>query len=182
MGESRRRRQLVPLALGAAMMAVVIAAALAPLAAPVPAQSECPYGVCPNTSTGLPVWVYGAILGVLAVTAIAIAFVLLRRRRRPSPPSGAEPAETGGFGPSPPYGAAGVAGPEYLETPEDYGTPPPAVPAAPPVAPPEEGTEADIDSLMRELDKISTEILKKSEPGKAEGAKRPPPPTEDEDR
>lgn len=171
-----RRRQIVPLALGAGMMAIVIAAALAPLAAPVPAQSECPYGVCPNQSSGIPLWAIGAIIALVLAAALILGLFYFRRRRRPGPPAGAAPeAAAGPYGP----GAPAAAAPAYLETPEDVGAPPPAVPAEPPATPPEEGTEADIDSLMRELDKISNEILKKSEPGKTEGAKRPPPTSDD---
>ena len=145
------------------MLAVVLAAGLTPNAGTVQAQSTCPYGGC-STPSSVPVWEYVSILVVIAAGAI-VALLFLMRRRRPPRPTQVTPWAAGAAG-----GAAAPAGPvpPYLETPEDVGHAPPSVtPPVAPAAPAEgagEGAESgsDIDSLMAELDKISTEILKKA--------------------
>lgn len=167
-----RAKSVIPAALGMGMLGVVVAAALAPDTGAVPAGTACPYGVCPTTTMDLLPW--EVTLGVLVAVAVVLAILILRRRRRgggaapgPVEPWSGEGPTPPGEGPSPPAAApaAGVVpAAAYLETPEDVGVPPPAVPA-PAVAPPKpSGGEADIDSLMQELDKISNEILKRGGP------------------
>jgi len=149
------------------MLLVVVAAGLSPNTGTVSAQSSsCPYGGCP-VSSSVPVWEYASILAVIAVAVIVAVLVLLRRRR---PPRAAAVAPV----PSGPAGEAGApppAGPPppYLETPEDIGTAPPSIgPRMPEGAAGAAGAAAgaesgsDIDSLMAELDKISSDILKRS--------------------
>jgi len=164
--------RVIPLILGIAMLGVVLAAGLFPNAGTVQAQSSCAYPPCPSTSS-VPVWEYVSILVIVALAAIVALLFIMRRRRPPRAAPGAPPAAAGGAaavppsagGPSPPA----MAPPPYLETPEDVGHPPPTVPTTPPAgaaAPPAGATggaepSSDIDSLMAELDKISTEILKK---------------------
>jgi hypothetical protein len=180
-----RRSTLVPAGLGFGMLAVVVAAALTPATGAVPADTSCPYGVCPAPSNMLLPWEIA--LGVLlVVAAVLVALILMRRRGRRGGPGPVEPwsgdggePPAGAGGPSPPSGAmapaaagavAAAAPATYLETPEDVGAPPPPVPPTPSAAPGGEGTsESDIDSLMKELDKISNEILKRGGPkaGKA---------------
>jgi hypothetical protein len=149
------------------MLAVILAAGLFPNAGTVQAQASCPYGGCSPSTSSIPVWEYVSILVAIAAGAIVALLFVMRRRRPPratttvtpwvGPPAGAAPA-----GPGP---AAPVT-PPYIETPEDVGHAPPSV--APGVAAPAAGAAAgaesgsDIDSLMAELDKISTEILKKA--------------------
>jgi len=161
------------------MLAVVLVAGLFPNAGTVQAQSSCPYGGC-TTSSAVPVWEYVSILVIVALAAIVALLFIMRRRRPPRATPGAPTTAAGGApapltpwaeGPSPPAGSPAP----YIETPEDIGH------APPPVAPPSAGGAAppagaaggaepssDIDSLMAELDKISTEILKK-EPKKGTG-------------
>ena len=175
---NRRGSRIVPLTLGIAMLVVVLVAGLFPNAGTVQAQSSCPYGGC-TTSSSVPVWEYVSILVIVALAAIVALLFIMRRRRPPRATPSAPTAAAGGApapltpwaeGPSPPTGA-----PAYIETPEDVGHAPPSVGAPPPpaAAPPAGaagaagaagGAEAgsDIDSLMAELDKISTEILKKA--------------------
>jgi len=156
------------------MLVVVLAAGLFPNAGTVQAQSSCAYPPCPTTSS-VPVWEYVSILVIVALAAIVALLFIMRRRRPPRPAPGPPTSAAGGApapltpwseGPAPPGGAAPAP---YIETPEDVGHAPPTVPTAPPAggtAPPPgaaAGAEpsSDIDSLMAELDKISTEILKK---------------------
>jgi hypothetical protein len=183
--------RIAPVALGLALVALIVAAGLAPQTGAVPAQSNCQYGVCP-AATGLPWWVY-AVIALLIVAALATALVLMRRRR--TPPSSGVPAAGAVGGPT--AGATGAVAaapsgpaPPYVETPEDVGaTIPPATPAPPPsttavvaggaaaagagagAAAATETEDPDIDSLMAELDKISSEILKRP---KGAGDKKPP--------
>lgn len=160
------------------MLAVVLAAGLFPNAGTVQAQSSCPYGGC-STSSSIPVWEYVSILVVIAAGAIVALLFILRRRRPPRSTTvtpwapGAAAAPPTAPGPTAPSAPT----PPYVETPEDVGHAPPAVaPAAAVAAPPAAAGEAapqagsDIDSLMAELDKISTEILKKA-PKKGAGGK-----------
>ncbi|HZY70333.1 MAG TPA: hypothetical protein VFF67_05065 [Thermoplasmata archaeon] len=179
-----RGRPAVATALGVAMLVVAVAAAWVPNAGALPAQVSCQYGVCTNSQTGIQAWQI-ALVVLLILIALIVAVLLLRRRR---PPEGApEPWS----GPAYPGEAApeGAVAPEqpavmppsaaYLETPEDVGTPMPE-PAVPPAAPAPGG--ADIDSLLKELDTISGEILKRGQPPKKTAPKvdddgdNPPPP------
>jgi len=185
-------RRIVPLALGAAMLAVVVAAAFAPNTGVASAASNCSYGQCPSSSNSVPIWELATIGAVVVLAALVGLFLLMRRRR--SPPS--DGAATPSGGPVPPAGAsqatsgpgdfpeaaeiggasaAGASASSYVETPEDVGAPPPTLgaPAAGAAAGGKVEAEPDIDSLMAELDKISGEILKRT-------PKKPTEPSSDE--
>jgi hypothetical protein len=188
MSSNTRTTRIVPIALGVAMVAIIVAAGLAPNTGAIPATSNCQYGSCP-ANTAFPWWAIAAIV-IVVVAALAAALVLLRRRR---PPTAAAPPPSGSTGPTP--GATGAppppppaAAPAYLETPEDVGRGLPSVapkpsPTVPPTAVAAAGGagaagaaagaegEPDIDSLMAELDKISGEILKRP---KSPADKKPP--------
>lgn len=164
----RRTSRIVPIALGIAMLGVVLAAGLFPNAGTVSAQSSCPYGNCQSNSSAIPTWELVSILVVIAAGAIAAALFLMRRRR--SPPT--QPVQAWKGGPPAGAGSAAPTGPTppYIETPEDVGHAPPTVMpgaagaaagATAGAAGAAAGAEPDIDSLMAELDKISGEILKK---------------------
>ena len=167
---NRRGSRIIPLTLGIAMLAVVLVAGLFPNAGTVQAQASCPYGGC-STPSSVPVWEYVSIIVLIAVAAIVALLFIMRRRRPPSATT--TPAAGAAAGGLTPW-AAGPSAPSepaapYIETPEDVGHPPPSVggPSAAPAAAAAgaaAGAEpaSDIDSLMAELDKISTEILKKS--------------------
>ncbi len=168
--------------MGGLLLVLLVVAGLVPNTGAIPASTSCPYGNCSTPSnTTVPTWLYG-LLGALVVLALVLGLLLYRRR---SPPSGggaaaseaAVPPSAALGGPSgpeaPPVAGPPVAAPAaaYLETPEDVGQQPAAPAAVPPAS--EGGGEEDIDSLMKELDKISGEILKRGPQ-----AKRPPtPPT-----
>ncbi|HTW56294.1 MAG TPA: hypothetical protein VMG36_07660 [Thermoplasmata archaeon] len=171
-------RRIVPVALGAAMLAVVVAAAFAPNTGVASAASNCTYGQCPSSSSSVPIWELATIGAVIVLAALVGLFLLMRRRRSPPsdgaaamaggpvPPAGAsQPSAGPGDFPESPEPPAGSAAPSYVETPEDVGAPPPTL-GAPPVAGAAAGgkpeAEPDIDSLMAELDKISGEILKRT--------------------
>lgn len=191
MSVTSRGRRIVPVALGAAMLAVVIAAAISPNLGAVPAQTNNQYGQ--GGSSGLSPWLVGGIVAAVVVAALALAFLFLRRRRRPpaTPTAPVQPWQ-GGPGPAaappvpptPPPAAPlpPPAAPAYLETPEDVGQAPPTIPPAKGAAAAGTAAEAepDIDSLMAELDKISGEILKrapkKGAPPPTEPAEEEPPP------
>ncbi len=185
MSTDRGGRRIVPLSLGLAMLAIVVAAGLTPETGVVRASTNCTYGTC-AASTPFPVWAVATTIAVV-VLALLLALLLLRRRRRP--PAAAPPPEweapTGPAGPGADAGAGavgvGAAVPAWQESPsaapEAGPEPEPGVPAyaegaeeAPPAAamgtmpaaaPPGPEAEPDIDSLMSELDKISEEILKR---------------------
>jgi len=169
MARSHATSRVVPIALGLAMLGIIIAAALSPNTGAVPAQGYCQYNQC-IAGTSIPWWVV-AVIAIVVVAALGAALFLMRRRRPPSgvrPYAGAAGGGAAAGGPAPPGGAA-PAQPEYLETAEDVGSAPP-VPAgavagagagAASGAAAKGAQEPDIDSLMAELDKISTEILKR---------------------
>jgi hypothetical protein len=181
MARTSRGGSLVPLVLGLAMLAAVVLAGLMPNTGIVQAQSNSPYS---QTSTsGLSPWVYLGVAAVVIVAGLLLALFLLRRRRPPSataPPvqvwqgsSGAGGRPDSPSAPPPPPATA----PAYLESPEDVGHALPPAPATMGAAA-GAGTTAgagtgeagpDIDSLMSELDKISSEILKR---GPRSGAAR----------
>jgi len=189
------RSRVIPAAIGTLLLGVVVLAGLLPNTGTVQAQSSCPYGGC-STPAVVPLWEIASILGVIAAVVVACALILLRRRR-PSgaaPPAAAGPVQPWQEGPETseaagaPGAPTGAAAP-YLEGPEDIGHAPPTLPPSPPKAPGAaapaaapaaaagaEG-EADIDSLMAELDRISGEILKKSP--KKGSAQKPPEETEE---
>lgn len=171
----------IPVALSAGMVLIVVLAALLPNTGVVAAQSNCQYSSCTTTSGGGSPIIWYAALGLLLLVAAVLGALLYLRRRRggggsgpvepwtgtdagataaAAPASGeVEPPLMPSETPTVPPGAGGAA---YLEGPEDVG----AAPVAPPVAAasPAAGGEADIDSLMQELDKISGEILKRGTP------------------
>ncbi|MCI4351210.1 MAG: hypothetical protein L3K15_06830 [Thermoplasmata archaeon] len=165
MAASPRKKHAVPIALGLGMLGVIIAAGLSPNTGAAPAQTTCPYGVCPTASNGIASWEIALVVIILLAAAL-LAVLLLRRRNRGGPPG---EAPSGAMGPSI-AGGPGMTPLEppiiapYVETPEDIGAPPVA-PPAPPVPPPTDG-EGDIDSLLKELDTISGEILKRGAPTK----------------
>jgi hypothetical protein len=165
------RRRIVPVSLGAAMLAVVIAAALVPNAGAVPASSNCPYGNCSSSPATIPVWELASI-GAIIVLGLLIGLFLLMRRRRP--PAEEAPAAYAAGG-APPAGAVeqgpssapeDMSAAAYVETADDVGTAPPSIAAPAAAAGAGAGaaaeSEPDIDSLMAELDKISGEILKRT--------------------
>jgi hypothetical protein len=166
MAASPRKKHVVPIALGLAMLGIIVGAGLSPNTGAAPAQTTCPYGVCPTSSNGIAPWEI-ALVVILLLLAALIAVLLLRRRTRSGPPG----EETSGTLAPPGAGGPGMTPLEppiiapYVETPEDIGTPPVA-PPPPPIPPAAEG-EGDIDSLLKELDNISGEILKRGAPGKA---------------
>ncbi len=205
MKSSRSHFRVVPVLLGLAMLAVIIAAALSPNAGLVKAQTNTQYGSGPGPDNTLTYTLIGLLAVIVAVAALLLAVVLRRRRRGGGPttmstwqggtgPSGPE-EPTEGFGPeagvamAPPTGAAeyyegtspppppsGGAGQEWVEQ-----RPPPLPPAAGPATAEEiPAGEPDIDRLMAELDQISDDILKKG-PGKKGGGTPEPTDTEASD-
>lgn len=175
MPSSESRRRAFPLLAGIAVLAILVGAGLLPNTGAVPASASCPYGNCSTSSSSpVPLWLYGVLGALLIVAAVLAVFLLRRRKTPPGGPVAAWSGEAGpAEGPSGPEGPAveeGVAGPAaagatYIEGPEDVGHAPPVseAPAAP-------KGEEDIDSLMKELDKISGEILKRGPPEKKPGA------------
>ena len=191
MTSERRGTRIVPVSLGIAMLAVVVLAGLTPNTGVVQAASGCTYGQCVAPAT-FPTWAIATSVALVVVALLVALLILRRRRTPPPPAapvsewSGGPPAGAGG--PSPPAapseweeaslaggvgaGAMGaadwreptpVAPPEPVE-PETLPTSEPLAPApaaeVPKAAEPE--AEPDIDSLMQELDKISSEILKRT--------------------
>ncbi|MGC2789873.1 MAG: hypothetical protein WA547_07455, partial [Thermoplasmata archaeon] len=94
MSLNARLSRIVPVGLGLAMLAVIVAAGLSPGTGAVPAQSNCQYNQC-VAGTGLPWWVFAAI-AIIIVAALAAALVLLRRRRTPPPTSTGPAGAIGG--------------------------------------------------------------------------------------
>jgi hypothetical protein len=177
MAPTHHRSRIVPIALGLAMLAVVIAAALAPNTGVVQAQTSTPYSQ--PSSTSISPFVYLGAAAIAIVLGLLLALFLIRRRRKPPAAGAPPPMPPWQEAPPPPGGGPPAAAPAYLETPEDVSHGAPAVPttkvaaaAAPGAAAPAAAGEAepDIDSLMAELDKISGEILKRA-PKKTTGAK-----------
>ena len=152
------------------MLAVILAAGLFPNAGTVQAQSTCPYGNCNTSPSSVPVWEYVSILVAIAAGAIVALLFIMRRRRPPRATT-----VTPWAGPPTAAGAPAAPTPPYIETPEDVGHAPPSVPPSGAPAGAAAGaaagaeSESDIDSLMAELDKISTEILKKAPKKGADG-------------
>lgn len=162
MPTSAWKQRFIPLGLGVAMLATVVAAALSPNIGAVPAQVTSQYGTPNGTTSPFPWWIIAVI--VVVVAALLLAYLFFARRRRP-PAQGAR-SSAGVSGP--PSGASAVPPPPglappsaYTETPEDVGAAMPAVGVGGAVGAGAAGGEPDIDALMAELDKISGEILKK---------------------
>ncbi len=193
----RSRFRVVPVLLGLAMLAVIIAAALSPSAGLVKAQTNTQYGSGGSTPDNTLTYTLIALLAVIVAVAALLLAVVVRRRRRGGGPqtmstweggTGPEPP-TEGSGPemgvamAPPTGAAeyyegtspppppsGGAAPDWVEE-----RPPPPLPPAAGAATAEEipAGEPDIDRLMAELDQISDDILKKGSGRKGSGAAEP---------
>lgn len=180
MPSTSKNHPTIPLALSVGMVLVVVLAALVPNTGLVAAQSNCQYSSCSTSSgNGSPI-VWYAALGLLIVVAAVLGALLYLRRRRggggagPVEPwtasdAGATAAAAPAMGeveppvmPSEPPSVPPGAGAAYLEGPDDVGAAPVAPPS--PATTPAAGGEADIDSLMQELDKISGEILKRGTP------------------
>lgn len=169
-------RRWAPLAIGVALLALVVGLAILPNTGAVPAQSNCQYGVCTNSTASNTTWYI--VIGVLLLIFMALAILILRGRQRPmSTPQAWEagPSDSGGAGgPSSdiPEGVAAGAGAgaaaAYVETPEDVSAPAASAGAAA-GASAASGEEPDIDSLMAELDKISGEILSRGTSPKKPG-------------
>jgi len=200
MSPPSRFHRIVPAVLGAAMLAVLIAAALSPNTGAVPAQSNCTYGQCPSSTTPFPWWIVALVVVIVVAAIIGLLLVMRGRRKKPpaQPPltawggtgaGGAAGGAAAAGGPSPPAGPG--TSPAYLETPEDVSSAPPVVAPTPAVgaaagaatagaAAGAAGAEAepDIDSLMAELDKISGEILKRA-PKKGSESQTPSPDDEE---
>jgi hypothetical protein len=174
MARPRSTKRIVPVVLGLAMLAVVVAAGLTPNTGVVQAATNTPYNQ--PSSSGVSPWVYLGIAAFVILAGLLLALFLMRRRRPPStaPPPTLQTWQEGPAPPPPPGGAPPSAAPAYLETPEDVSRVPPVVAGA--GVPAGAGTaaaaggEPDIDSLMAELDKISGEILKRA-PKKSPGSK-----------
>lgn len=190
-------RRLIPTALGAGMLAVIVAAALTPNIGIVAAQTACQYNCTQPQNNTLEYALIGGL--VAAIVAALLALLIFQRRKRRGPGGGAvaaweqpsdgpggpgasnEPAPVSDYGSVPPGGAtsydsagaaAGAVGYEEASTPPEAGpewaeaTPPPL-----PTTVVRDESEPDIDRLMKELDQISDDILKKTPAKKA-------PPTE----
>lgn len=174
MDSKLRGRPLVPVLLAGAMLALVIVAAFTPDIGAIPTQTSCSYGVCPSTGTSSTTYLILVLLLLLVIAAIVL--LLIRRRRgggTPPGPAGGPMSEWSGPAEGEVGAAAGAAA--YTESPEDVGAAPliselpesdagiaGAGVAAGAAGAAAAAPEADIDSLMQELDKISGEILKRS--------------------
>src|SRR5579859_8165267 len=188
----QRIRRLIPGTLGAAMFAVIVVAALTPNVGVVSAQVNAQYTSVNQTPTLFEYALIGIL--VVAILAAIIGLLVFRRRNRGGPggeggvaaweqPPGGSPGSTagtdytggpGGLSPAGAagYGAAGAgvaagaydesaspeAGPDWVE-PAEAGTLGAGAGAAA-----GSGEEPDIDRLMKELDQISDDILKKTPP------------------
>ena len=170
--------------LGSALLLVVVAAALTPNFGTVSAQSSCPYGNCTSGSGSSFPWteLFIGLAVILAALILAMLAIYYRRRKPPADDDSDVPGGAGstGIGTTPPpstgttqIGTSAEAGPSYLDATKFFGTIPP---------PPDEagsgataawagttsyaarsvGVEADLDSILAEIEKISGEILKRS--------------------
>jgi hypothetical protein len=79
-------RRLVPIVLGLAMVATVVAAGLAPNTGVVLAQSGCAYGKCPAPAA-FPVWAVTTSVAVVIVALLLALLLLRRRRKKPGTPT-----------------------------------------------------------------------------------------------
>jgi tetrahydromethanopterin S-methyltransferase subunit B len=194
---------LIPGIIGTAMLVVIIAAALTPNVGIGSAQANCQYN-CSNVTglTALDYALIGVLVAVIVAALVALLIFQRRKNRGKggaggvaaweepqggSPPSGPSMGNTGGAGSMAPVGAAAVGGAgvgaaaTYDETTPAETGPEWAEPAAPATVGAAAGTgaameesEPDIDRLMKELDQISDDILKKSPPKKGSPPDAPP--------
>lgn len=175
-------RRIVPIVLGVAMLAVILAAALTPNVGVVQALTPAQYGQ-PASTSGTSIYVYLGIVALLIVAALIAALLLVRRRRKP-PATGTQPVEAWKGGPgagSPPSGAStpppppttspaylesigpvghGPSAPaSYVETPADVGH---AMPVAGPTVSVAAGTGAAAGAAAGEpepdIDSLMTEL------------------------
>ncbi len=174
------------------MLAVIIGAALTPNVGVVSAQVNAQYTSVNSGPSSLEYALIGVLVAAI-VAAIVALMIFQRRKNRGSggvaawqEPEGASQGPSsgagGGSGLSPAEaGAAGaVAGGGMAAASASYDETAPATEAGPEwaepeapatmgsgaVAPPIDDSEPDIDRLMKELDQISDDILKKTPPKK----------------
>jgi LPXTG-motif cell wall-anchored protein len=188
-------RRLIPTILGAAMLSVIVFAALTPNIGVGAAQVNAQYQSNTGPNNTLEYALIGVLVAAI-VAAVVGLLIFQRRKNRGqggaggvaaweepqggSPGSGPSMDNLGGGGGMAPAGAAAVGGvaggaaaASYDETtPADTG-PEWAEPAAPATMGATAGgaavmdeSEPDIDRLMKELDQISDDILKKTPPKK----------------
>lgn len=114
MNARRRDRRIVPVSIGLAMLALVVAAGLTPNVGVVAAQTNCAYGQCPASPT-FPTWAVALSVGVVVV-ALLVALLLLRRRKgKPGAPEG-RPEWSEGTAGSAGYTEPPTAPPEWTES------------------------------------------------------------------
>jgi hypothetical protein len=198
-------RRLVPAILGAAMLAVIVVAALTPNVGLVKAQPSAQYTSTTSAGTTLEYALIGVL--VAAIIAAIVGLLIFQRRKKGGQGgaggvaawqetqgggAGGGPSMGGGPGGMAPAGAAGMVGagasagaPSYdeaapAETGPEWAEPsaPATVGAPATTAPPMDESEPDIDRLMKELDQISDDILKKTPPKKGASTDTSPPDTD----
>ncbi len=169
--------------LGSAMLLVVLAAALTPNFGTVSAQSSCLYGNCTSGGGSSFPWteLFLGLAVILAALILAMLAIYYRRRKPPAGDDSNVPggAGTAGGGSAPPpstgtteIGTSAESGPSYLEAARFFGTIPPvpggeasgataAWAGTTNYAAGSGGVEADLDSILAEIEKISDEILKR---------------------
>lgn len=186
------------------MLAVVVIAALTPNVGVGAAQAQCQYNCTSSGPTTLEYALIGVLVAAIVTALVGLLIFQRRKRGGPgaggvaaweetqggSPGPGPSMDDTGGTGGMAPAGAtlggmgAAAAAPSYDEAapPVEVG-PEWAEPAAAatvgsadvaPIPPPMDDSEPDIDRLMKELDQISDDILKKSPPKKGAPPDTPP--------
>jgi hypothetical protein len=181
---SERGQKLIPLALGSTMLFVILAAAVSPNFGTVAAQSTCPYGNCASGGSSNFPWISVFVALAVILAAIILTMLVLYYRRRSPPPSqsggpgGAASSAKDDLPPPPSTGTTGVteltsSNPSYAEAAEYFGIPPlGAGPSATWSSPAWTGSvssaerramlAAEINSVVLEIDILSTEILKRT--------------------
>jgi hypothetical protein len=129
---SLHRKHVIPIVLGVAMLAVVIAAVLTPDAGvQAPASSQ-------PSSSSVSLWVYlGVAVVVVVLGGLLLTLFLLRRSPQPAasptamPPSPEDSVPPlGPLGVTPSQAPVAAPPPAYPETAQDWGPVPPAAPVA----------------------------------------------------